>query len=47
MRRQALWLDCNSNFYGAYHDPAAQARGGVVLPRLGVPAWTRAESLAR
>jgi hypothetical protein len=37
-RRITLWLDCNSNFYGAYHDTEAQARGQVVLPRLGIPA---------
>jgi hypothetical protein len=32
--RLTLWLDCNSEFYGAYHDIEAQARGHVVVPRL-------------
>ena len=32
--RVTLWLDCNSEFYGAYHDTQAQARGGVVTPQL-------------
>jgi hypothetical protein len=30
--RLTLWLDCNSEFYGAYEDTAAQARGEVVRP---------------
>jgi hypothetical protein len=33
-RRITLWLDCNSEFYGAYHDEEAQARGEVVYPTL-------------
>jgi hypothetical protein len=33
-RRITLWLDCNSEFYGAYEDTAAQARGEVVYPSL-------------
>ena len=32
--RIALWLDCNSEFYGSYHDTERQTRGEVVLPRL-------------
>lgn len=32
--RITLWLDCNSNFYGAYCKIAEQARGEVVMPRL-------------
>lgn len=32
LRRIALWLDTNSNFYGAYHDTEKQARGELVLP---------------
>jgi hypothetical protein len=40
MRRITLWLDCNSNFYGAYHDPEKQARGEMVMPRCGVPSET-------
>ena len=39
MRRIALWLDANSNFYGAYAEPERQARGGVVLPKWGLPKW--------
>jgi hypothetical protein len=34
LRRITLWLDCNSEFYGSYHDTAQQALGQVVLPRL-------------
>jgi hypothetical protein len=32
--RVALWLDCNSDFYGAYENTAAQARGEVVRPKI-------------
>ncbi|MCP5520609.1 MAG: hypothetical protein H7A46_03575 [Verrucomicrobiales bacterium] len=32
--RITLWLDCNSEFYGAYEDILAQARGEVVWPEL-------------
>jgi len=32
--RLSLWLDLNSNFYGVYHDLAAQARGEQVDPVL-------------
>jgi len=40
--RLFTWLDCNSVFYGAYHDPAAQARGETVAPKLGyLPAHAR------
>jgi len=34
LRRIALWLDCNSEFYGAYCDTDKQARGEVVIPDL-------------
>ena len=33
-RRITLWLDCNSEFYGAYEKTDAQARGEVVVPAL-------------
>lgn len=33
-RRVTLWLDCNSEFLGAYEDPEAQARGIPVSPSL-------------
>lgn len=33
--RIITWLDCNSVFYGAYHNPEAQLRGELVPPRLG------------
>lgn len=36
MRRITLWIDCNSNFYGAYTDLDQQARGAVVFPKWGV-----------
>jgi len=32
--RLVLWLDCNSEFLGAYEDAAAQCRGEVVEPSL-------------
>jgi len=32
--RVVLWLDCNSEFYGAYENAEAQARGEVVHPSL-------------
>ena len=34
LRRIVLWLDCNSNFYGAYHDAEKQACGALVVPPL-------------
>lgn len=33
-RRITLWLDCNSEFYGAYENTPAQARGEIVFPSL-------------
>jgi hypothetical protein len=33
-RRITLWLDCNSEFFGAYEDTAAQLRGELVKPTL-------------
>jgi hypothetical protein len=47
MRRITLWLDCNSNFYGAYAETDRQARGEIVAPKVGVPAWTDFEALKR
>ena len=46
LRRITLWLDCNSNFFGAYHDPEQQARGAVVRPLWGVPCWSDFSVLA-
>ena len=34
LRRITLWLDCNSNFYGAYHDTRAQGEGRKVTPAI-------------
>ncbi|MHC4250358.1 MAG: HzsA-related protein [Planctomycetota bacterium] len=34
MYRITLWLDCNSNYYGAYHDEKRQSRGEIVMPEL-------------
>jgi hypothetical protein len=34
LRRLTLWLDCNSDFFGAYENVEAQARGEVVRPSL-------------
>ncbi len=36
-----LWIDCNSNFYGAYKEPARQARGEIILPQEGLPEWIK------
>jgi hypothetical protein len=47
MRRITLWLDCNSNFYGAYFEIEKQARGEVVKPRLGTPPWIEFGKLVR
>jgi hypothetical protein len=44
-RRITLWLDCNSNFYGAYTDAEAQARGARVPPRWGLPKWMTFEAV--
>ena len=33
-RRITLWIDCNSNFYGAYRDIEKQAAGASVKPIL-------------
>jgi hypothetical protein len=32
--RMTLWLDCNSEFLGAYENAAAQARGEIIHPSL-------------
>jgi hypothetical protein len=40
LRRITLWLDCNSNFYGAYKQVDKQASGGVILPEEGLPKWS-------
>jgi hypothetical protein len=34
LHRLTLWLDCNSDFYGVYHDTEAQLRGEIVKPDL-------------
>jgi len=34
LRRISLWLDGNSNFYGAYTDLEQQSRGELVLPTI-------------
>ena len=47
LRRITLWLDCNSNFFGAYHDPEQQARGAIVRPLWGVPRWSDFSALVR
>ena len=45
LRRITLWLDCNSNFYGAYKEIEKQARGEAVKPLYGTPEWTDYESV--
>jgi hypothetical protein len=34
LHRITLWLDCNSEFYGAYEQPAAQSQGILVRPSI-------------
>ena len=34
MHRLTLWLDCNSDFFGAYENTADQAAGKVVKPKM-------------
>jgi len=47
MRRITLWLDCNSNFYGAYLETEKQAKGEIVKPQFGLPPWIDFRELAR
>jgi len=47
MHRITLWIDCNSNYFGAYGEPARQAKGEVVKPREGLPKWVAWETLVR
>ncbi len=47
MRRIAAWVDCNSNFYGAYVGLEEQARGEVVPPLLGLPPQIPFDQLQR
>jgi len=34
LHRLTVWLDCNANFFGAYHDFEDQAQGKLVQPKL-------------
>lgn len=47
LRRISLWVDCNSNFYGAYVDTEQQARGEIVPPLLGLSTWIPFDELKR
>ncbi len=47
LRRITLWLDCNSNFFGAYHDADSQVCGEIVLPLCGLPRWMDFARLVR
>jgi cytochrome c553 len=47
LRRVALWIDCNSNFYGAYYGLEKQARGEIVRPLHGLPEGVPFERLVR
>jgi hypothetical protein len=47
MRRIMLWLDCNSNFYGAYKETEKQQKGEVVKPEFGLPPWIAFDQLVR
>lgn len=41
------WIDCNSNYYGAYQSKEAQSKGIVVQPLRGLPPWISFEELKR
>lgn len=47
MRRISAWVDCNSNFYGAYVETEKQADGEIVKPLLGLPRGVPFEKLVR
>ena len=47
MRRITLWIDCNSNFYGAYLETEKQAKGEIVKPKFDLPPWVDFEELVR
>ena len=47
LRRISAWVDCNSNFYGAYLETDKQARGQIVKPLLGLPRLVPFEKLKR
>ena len=47
MRRITLWLDCNSNFFGAYYDEKKQQSSEIVKPLLGLPRHLPFEELIR
>ena len=34
LRRITLWIDCNTNYYGAYRDTEKQTRGEIVMPKV-------------
>ena len=45
--RIITWLDCNSNYYGAYQNPELQTTGIVVEPLRGVPPGIPFDELKR
>ncbi|MBW8016699.1 MAG: hypothetical protein FVQ82_10965 [Planctomycetes bacterium] len=47
LRRISAWVDCNSNFYGAYYDKEKQAAGEIVKPLLSLPRLVPFENLRR
>ncbi|MBL7115681.1 MAG: hypothetical protein ISS35_07930 [Kiritimatiellae bacterium] len=47
LRRITLWIDCNSNFYGAYTEPKKQAEGEVVKPLLSLSPHIKFEDLVK
>jgi len=47
LHRIAAWVDCNSNFYGAYLQTEKQAKGQVVKPLLGLSPHIPFEELKR
>jgi len=42
-----LWIDCNTNFYGAYKETEEQAKGKLIKPEFGLPPHIPFEKLIR
>jgi hypothetical protein len=42
-----LWIDCNSNYFGAYLEEEKQHKGEIVKPLLGVPPYRDFQTLKR
>jgi hypothetical protein len=47
MHRITLWMDCNSNYFGAYLETEKQHKAEIVKPLLGVPPYLDFATLKR